>query len=222
MSNSLIALENVSKIYRRGSEKVHALDGVSLDIAEGDLLAICGPSGSGKTTLLNIAGCMDHASKGVVRVRGEEVARCGERRLAEIRQSLIGFVFQQFFLIPTLTVEENVELPLLFSRRRPDRARTSALLERVGLGHRRRHRPGQLSGGEMQRVAVARSLINEPRVILADEPTGNLDSKNAAAVVELFESLHRSGIAVVIVTHNPDLAARCRKVLRLEDGKVVA
>jgi putative ABC transport system ATP-binding protein len=222
MNNSLISLENVSKLYRRGSEKVHALDGVSLEIAAGDLLAICGPSGSGKTTLLNIAGCMDHPSKGIIRICGEEVERGGERRLALIRQSLIGFVFQQFFLIPTLTVEENVELPLLFSHHKADQKRTIALLERVGLGHRRRHLPGQLSGGEMQRVAVARSLINEPRVILADEPTGNLDSKNAAAVVELFESLNRSGIAIVIVTHNPDLAARCKKVLHLEDGKVVA
>jgi putative ABC transport system ATP-binding protein len=222
MNNSLISLENVSKLYRRGSEKVHALDGVSLEIAEGDLLAICGPSGSGKTTLLNIAGCMDHASKGVIRVLGETVERGSERRLALIRQTLIGFVFQQFFLIPTLTVEENVELPLLFSHHKADRKRTITLLERVGLGHRRRHLPGQLSGGEMQRVAVARSLINEPRVILADEPTGNLDSKNSAAVVELFESLNRSGIAIVIVTHNPNLAARCKKVLQLEDGKVVA
>ncbi len=219
--SSLIALDNVSKLYRRGSEEVHALDGVTLDIAEGDLIAICGPSGSGKTTLLNIAGCMDHASKGVVRIRGEEVERGGERRLAEIRQSLIGFVFQQFFLIPTLTVEENVELPLLFSHRKTDRARTADLLESVGLSHRRRHRPGQLSGGEMQRVAVARSLINEPKVILADEPTGNLDSRNSAAVVELFESLNRKGIAIVLVTHNSALAARCRKVVHLEDGKVV-
>ena len=219
--NSLISLDNVSKIYRRGSEEVHALDGVTFNIAEGDLVAICGPSGSGKTTLLNIAGCMDHASKGVVRIRGEEIDRGGESRLAKIRQAMIGVVFQQFFLIPTLTVEENVELPLLFSRRKADRERTGALLERVGLAHRRRHRPGQLSGGEMQRVAVARSLINEPKVVLADEPTGNLDSRNSAAVIELFESLNRTGIAIVLVTHNTDLAARCRKVIHLEDGKVV-
>ncbi len=219
--NSLIALEKVSKFYRRGSEEVHALDGVTLEIAEGDLIAICGPSGSGKTTLLNIAGCMDHASNGVVRIRGEQVEKGGERRLAEIRQSLIGFVFQQFFLIPTLTVEENVELPLLFSHRKADRARTAELLESVGLSHRRRHLPNQLSGGEMQRVAVARSLVNDPKVILADEPTGNLDSRNSNAVVGLFESLNRKGIAIVLVTHNPDLAARCRKVVHLEDGKVV-
>jgi ABC-type lipoprotein export system ATPase subunit len=219
--NSLISLENVSKFYRRGSEEVHALDGVTLDIAAGDLVAVCGPSGSGKTTLLNIAGCMDHPSKGEVRIRGEEVEQKGEHRMADIRQSLIGFVFQQFFLIPTLTVEENVELPLLFSRRKANRERTVALLENVGLGHRRQHLPGQLSGGEMQRVAVARSLINEPGVILADEPTGNLDSRNSEAVIGLFESLNETGIAVVLVTHNPDLAARCRKVVHLEDGKVV-
>ncbi len=201
--NSLIELDKVSKYYRRGIEDVHALDGVSLSIAEGDLLAICGPSGSGKTTLLNIAGCMDHPTGGEVRVNGEVVDHGGENRLARIRQSMIGFVFQQFFLIPTLTVAENVELPLL-------------------LAHRMRHLPGQLSGGEMQRVAVARSLINRPRVVLADEPTGNLDSRNSAAVVELFESLNRSGIAIVIVTHNTELAARCRKVVHLEDGKVLS
>lgn len=220
--NSLISLEKVSKFYKRGIEEVHALDGVSLEIGEGDYVAICGPSGSGKTTLLNIAGCMDHPSRGAVRIRGEAVEQGGERQLARIRQSLIGFVFQQFFLIPTLTVRENVELPLLFSHRKADPDHTAALLESVGLGHRLRHLPAQLSGGEMQRVAVARSLINEPKVILADEPTGNLDSRNSAAVVELFESLNGRGIAIVLVTHNPDLAARCRKVVHLEDGKVVA
>ncbi len=219
--NSLISLENVSKIYRRGIEQVHALDGVTLDISAGDYVAICGPSGSGKTTLLNIAGCMDQPTDGVVRVAGEDIQKAGERRLARVRQSLIGFVFQQFFLIPTLTVQENVELPLLFSHRKPDPERTAELLRTVGLEHRLRHRPGQLSGGEMQRVAVARSLINQPKVILADEPTGNLDSRNSTAVVELFEAVNRQGIAVVMVTHNPALAARCAKVVHLEDGKVV-
>ncbi|NCA82994.1 MAG: ABC transporter ATP-binding protein [Opitutae bacterium] len=217
----MISLENVSKVYRRGIEQVHALDGVTLDISAGDYVAICGPSGSGKTTLLNIAGCMDQPTGGVVRVAGEDIQKAGERRLARVRQSLIGFVFQQFFLIPTLTVRENVELPLLFSHRKPDPDRTAELLRIVGLEHRLRHRPGQLSGGEMQRVAVARSLINQPKVILADEPTGNLDSRNSAAVVELFEAVNRQGIAVVLVTHNPVLAARCAKVVHLEDGKVV-
>ncbi len=219
--NSLISLRNVSKFYRRGIEEVHALDGVSIDIQAGDSIAICGPSGSGKTTLLNIAGCMDHPTGGEVRIEGVPLEHGGEPQLARVRQNLIGFVFQQFFLIPTLTVRENVELPLLFSHRKPDPAHTAELLERVGLGHRLSHRPGQLSGGEMQRVAVARSLIQSPRVLLADEPTGNLDSRNAAAVVELFESLNRQGLAIVLVTHNPDLAKRCGKVVHLEDGKVV-
>ncbi len=220
--NNLISLESVSKFYRCGRETVHALDGVSLNIDAGDFIAICGPSGSGKTTLLNIAGCMDHPTRGVVRIRGEAVEHGGESQLARIRQSTLGFVFQQFFLIPTLTVEENVELPLIFSHRPVRRDYTAELLDRVGLGHRRRHLPSQLSGGEMQRVAVARSLINEPPVILADEPTGNLDSRNSTAVMSLFETLNRQGIAVVLVTHNPDLAARCQKVVHLEDGKVVA
>jgi len=220
--NSLIALRNVTKLYRRGAEEVHALDGVSLDIAAGDSIAICGPSGSGKTTLLNIAGCMDHPTGGEVLIAGQSLGHGTEAQLARVRQSLIGFVFQQFFLIPTLTVRENVELPLLFSHRKPEREQTDAILDRVGLGHRLHHLPGQLSGGEMQRVAVARSLIHDPRVLLADEPTGNLDSRNAAAVVDLFESLNRQGIAVAIVTHNPDLAKRCGKVVHLEDGRVVA
>lgn len=218
--NSLILLENVTKFYRRGAEEVHALDGISLDIREGDYMAVCGPSGSGKTTLLNVAGCMDRPTTGSVQVLGQAVERAGENQLGALRRSVIGFVFQQFFLIPTLNVRENVELPLLFSRRKADPDQTVALLERVGLGHRLDHRPAQLSGGEMQRVAVARSLINQPKVVLADEPTGNLDSRNSAAVVELFESLNADGIAVVMVTHNNQLAKRCRKVVRLEDGKM--
>ena len=220
--NSILSLKNVTKRYRRGSEEVHALDGVSLDVMEGDYIAICGPSGSGKTTLLNIAGCMDHPTDGVVLINGQAVEHGGERCLARLRQSVIGFVFQQFFLVPTLNVRENVELPLLFSHRKADPARTAEILDCVGLGKRVNHLPGQLSGGEMQRVAVARSMINEPKVILADEPTGNLDSRNAAAVIELFESLNKRGIAIVMVTHNPDLARRCGKVVHLEDGKVVS
>ncbi len=218
--NKLIELENITKFYQRGSEEVHALDGITLDILEGDYMAICGPSGSGKTTLLNVAGCMDRPTSGSVRVQGNSTERAGESKLGEIRRSVIGFVFQQFFLIPTLSVRENVELPLLFSHKKAQPEKTAALLERVGLGHRVDHRPGQLSGGEMQRVAVARSLINDPKIVLADEPTGNLDSRNSVAVVELFESLNSEGIAVVMVTHNHELAERCRKVVRLEDGKM--
>jgi putative ABC transport system ATP-binding protein len=218
--NNILSLEKVSKFYTRGIETVHALDSVSLDIHEGDYMAICGPSGSGKTTLLNIAGCMDHPTSGVVRLQGQQVEKGNEAVLAAFRQSTIGFVFQQFFLIPTLTVQENVELPLLFSHKAVDSEKTVELLKSVGLGHRLKHLPGQLSGGEMQRVAVARSLINSPKMLLADEPTGNLDKANSAAVIDIFEELNRQGIAVVMVTHNADLASRCRKVVHLEDGKI--
>ncbi len=220
MSN-IISLENISKFYQRGSEEVHALDNVSLQINEGDYTAICGPSGSGKTTLLNIAGCMDHPTSGNIILQGTHLEAGSDTQLAEFRRGAIGFVFQQFFLIPTLTVMENVNLPLLFSHKNMDEKKTKDILERVGLGHRLTHLPGQLSGGEMQRVAVARSLINDPQVILADEPTGNLDSKNAEAVIELFEQVNNEGIAVVMVTHNPDIAARCRKQVHLEDGKII-
>ncbi len=219
MSN-IITLENIVKLYTRGSEKVHALDGVSLSIDEGDYTAICGPSGSGKTTLLNIAGCMDHPTSGSVILGGDHVEQGNEKQLASFRRSTIGFVFQQFFLIPTLTVTENVSLPLLFSGKKVSHEKTIEILERVGLSHRLNHLPGQLSGGEMQRVAVARSLVNDPKVILADEPTGNLDSKNSEAVIDLFEQVNSEGIAVVMVTHNSDIAARCRKQVHLEDGKI--
>ncbi len=220
MSN-IISLQNISKEYTRGCEIVHALDNVSLDINQGEYMAICGPSGSGKTTMLNIAGCMDHPTSGSVVLEGKHVEKGDEATLAEFRRTTIGFVFQQFFLIPTLSVVENVELPLLFSRKKANRDFTVELLETVGLGHRMNHFPSQISGGEMQRVAVARALINEPKILLADEPTGNLDSRNSKAVIELFEELNSKNIAVVMVTHNTDLAARCRKVVHLEDGKIV-
>jgi len=219
MSN-IITLENIKKLYHRGSEEVHALDGVSLSINSGDYTAICGPSGSGKTTLLNIAGCMDHPTSGSIILEGEHLEAGSDKQLAEFRRNTIGFVFQQFFLIPTLTVMENVNLPLLFSHKKIDTEKTKAILDRVGLSHRLTHLPGQLSGGEMQRVAVARSLINDPKVILADEPTGNLDSKNSEAVIELFEQVNSEGIAVVLVTHNSEIAARCRKQVHLEDGTI--
>lgn len=218
--SKIISLENISKLYQRGAEEVRALDGISLDIHQGDYTAICGPSGSGKTTLLNVAGCMDHPTSGTVMLDGKRLKAQNDKELTKFRQGTIGFVFQQFFLIPTLNVMENVNLPLLFSRKKIHPQKTKDILERVGLGHRLTHLPGQLSGGEMQRVAVARSLINNPKVILADEPTGNLDSKNSEAVIELFEQVNSEGIAVVMVTHNPDIAARCRKQVHIEDGKI--
>lgn len=221
MSN-IITLKNITKLYERGSEKVHALDGVSLEINAGDYTAICGPSGSGKTTLLNVAGCMDHPTNGSIILEGNHVEAGSDKQLAEFRRNTIGFVFQQFFLIPTLSVMENVNLPLLFSHKKIDKKKTAEILDRVGLSHRLKHLPGELSGGEMQRVAVARSLINDPKVILADEPTGNLDSKNSEAVINLFEQVNREGIAVVLVTHNSDIAAGCRKQVHLEDGKITS
>ncbi len=219
--NKIISLKNISKFYQRGSEVVHALDNVSLDVCAGDYIAICGPSGSGKTTLLNVGGCMDHPTKGKVSLEGNSVELGSDKILAEFRRNTIGFVFQQFFLIPTLNVMENVNLPLLFSHKKIDNKKTTDILERVGLGRRLNHIPGQLSGGEMQRVAIARSLINDPKVILADEPTGNLDSKNSETVIKLFEQVNEEGVAVVIVTHNQDIAKRCRKQVHLEDGKII-
>jgi putative ABC transport system ATP-binding protein len=217
-----LELDGVSKRYRRGPETVHAVEDVTLALPPGEFTAVVGHSGSGKTTLLNLMGCLDRPSAGRVLVHGREVHAADEAALAAVRQEAIGFVFQQFFLIPTLTVLENVQLPALFSRRPDRQARARELLERVGLAHRLHHRPGQLSGGEMQRAAIARSLINDPRILLADEPTGNLDNRNATVILELFEDLHRQGLTVVVVTHNPDLAKRCTRTVHIEDGRLLA
>ena len=217
-----VRLEGVSKRYQRGPETVHAVEDVTLAVPPGDYVAVVGHSGSGKTTLLNLMGCLDRPSTGRVLVHGREIHAAGEAELAAVRRASIGFVFQQFFLIPTLTVLENVQLPALFSRRADRQERARGLLERVGMGHRLHHRPGQLSGGEKQRAAIARSLINDPRILLADEPTGNLDNRNAAVVMDLFQDLHRQGLTVVVVTHNPDLARRCTRTVHIEDGRLVA
>jgi putative ABC transport system ATP-binding protein len=218
----LIELLEVSKSFRRGSETVHAVEKADLAIGRGDFIAVEGPSGSGKTTLLNLAGCMDKPTSGRVVVDGRDVAGAGERELAGIRRSTVGFVFQQFFLVPTLTVLENAEIPALFSRKPGSESRARELLERVGLGNRLSHLPSQLSGGEMQRVAVARALVNSPAVLLADEPTGNLDSRNTEGIMELFGGLNRDGLAIMMVTHNPDLARRAGRIVRMEDGRIVA
>ncbi len=217
-----IQLDAVSKRYQRGPETVHAVEDVSLSVRAGEYAAVVGHSGSGKTTLLNLMGCLDRPSAGRVLVHGREIHAADETELAGVRREAIGFVFQQFFLVPTLTVLENVQLPALFSRRPDRQARARALLERVGLGHRVQHRPGQLSGGEMQRAAIARSLINDPRILLADEPTGNLDNRNAGVIMDLFHELHAQGLTVVVVTHNPDLARRCTRTVHIEDGRLVA
>lgn len=216
----VILLEKVTKEYRRGSETVHALRDVNLSINSGDYMAVIGHSGSGKTTMLNIIGCLDHPSRGTVLIDGASIANANESTLTNIRKSTIGFVFQQFFLIPTLTVLQNVALPSLFTGK-DSVQKAEELLVHVGLKERLRHTPSQLSGGEMQRVAIARSLINDPKVLLADEPTGNLDSKNSAIIMGLFETLNRQGLTIVMVTHNHDLVKHCSRSIFIDDGMIV-
>ncbi|MGA2914267.1 MAG: ABC transporter ATP-binding protein [Methanoregula sp.] len=219
---NIIEATGICKTYRRGREEVCALSGVNLTIEEGEFVSIVGPSGAGKTALMNILGCLDTPTSGMLMIDGMPVNGKGEAELVKIRREHIGFVFQQFFLIPTLTVGENIGLPLLFSGT-PFKSETiESLLEKVGLLHRTDHLPGQLSGGEMQRVAIARALVNNPRILLADEPTGNLDSVTADGIYQLFEDLHRQGITVIVVTHNRELALRAGRVITIRDGCVVA
>lgn len=215
-----IAVEGLTKSYTRGSETVHALRGVSFEIASGEFSAVTGPSGSGKSTLLHLVGALDRPTAGSVLIHGREIGGKPERELRGLRGGRIGFVFQQFYLLPGLTVEENIRLPLLFSRGRVEEGRIREILESVGLAHRGGHLPSQLSGGEMQRVAVGRALVGSPEIILADEPTANLDSENGRAVFELLRGLAARGITVVIVTHNPELAARTNRIIRLRDGQL--
>lgn len=217
--SEVACLRRVSKVYRRGTEEIHALSDVSLDIHAGELTAVVGPSGSGKTTLLNVLGCVDTPTSGEIRVGDLDPSRLTDSALAKLRQSHVGFVFQQFFLIPSLTAEENVLMPTLFSRKKRT---VRELLDLVGLGHRAKHRPGEMSGGEMQRVAIARALVNEPRLLLADEPTGSLDTARATEIFSLLERIAASGTAVVIVTHNDELAHATRRVLRMRDGRLVS
>lgn len=211
---------SLAKVYRRGTEAVHALDGVSFAIQQGEFVAVVGPSGAGKSTLLNLVGCMDAPTSGTLRVAGQDTHGLRERARTRLRREEIGFVFQHFGLLPTLTVAENVALPTLFSGHRAE-ARVTELLGKVGLSHRRDHRPHQLSGGEMQRVAIARALINEPQILLADEPTGNLDSAIGATIIALFQQLQEDGLTIIVVTHNEALAAAAQRLLELRDGRLV-
>jgi putative ABC transport system ATP-binding protein len=216
----IIAIEDVRKVYRTGSLAVEALRGVSLRIAQGEYVAISGPSGSGKSTLMHILGCLDVASSGLYRLAGEDVGELSETELARIRNRRIGFVFQQFNLLSSLTAARNVELPLAYAgvHRDERRQRARAALESVGLGDRLEHRPGELSGGQQQRVAVARALVTEPAMILADEPTGNLDSHSTADILALFDELHASGRTIVLITHEPEVAARAQREVHVLDG----
>ena len=217
----MIELKDVVKVYQRGAEKVYALKNINLRIERGEFIAIVGPSGSGKTTLLHILGCLDKPTSGTVKFNGIEINRMSEADLLKIRRNKIGFVFQHFYLIPNLNVWENVTLPLLFSRKKTEREKIYSLLESVGLKEKIYHPVNKLSGGEMQRVAIARALINEPELVLADEPTGNLDTENSERIFELFKLLNIKGITVVIVTHNNDIARRVDRVITLRDGKIV-
>jgi putative ABC transport system ATP-binding protein len=217
---SIIKATGISKTYRRGSEEVCALRGVDLAIETGEFVSIVGPSGAGKTALMNILGCLDIPSNGTLVIDGVKVTGKKEAELVKIRREHIGFVFQQFFLIPTLTVEENVGLPLIFSGKPYDKVKIDAILCRVGLSHRVGHLPSELSGGEMQRVAIGRALVNDPRILLADEPTGNLDSVTADGIYAVFEELHRQGLTLIIVTHNTELAKRAGRVITIRDGCV--
>lgn len=218
--SKIIELKEVVKIYHRGIEKVHAVDGINLSIEAGEFVAIVGPSGSGKTTLLNLIGCVDQPTDGSVKLDGKDVTQLKDRELTRARAEAIGLVFQQFFLLPTLTALENVEVPTLFSWKNSRNGKAKELLALVGLKDRANHLPSQLSGGEMQRVAIARALINEPKILLADEPTGNLDSKNAEVIAEILERLHQKGMTIIMVTHNIELAKLAARIIRIKDGRI--
>jgi putative ABC transport system ATP-binding protein len=215
---------DLTRTYRRGSEEILALDGVSLSVRRGEFVSFMGSSGSGKTTLINLLGCLDNPSSGELELAGKSIfgsgKLLGERELTRVRREVFGYIFQNFYLIPTLTVLENVALPLAFYRKPGVEGEAERLLKSLGMGHRMNHLPGQISGGEMQRVAIARALVNRPEILLADEPTGNLDSKRAGEIGEVLQDLNRSaGLTIVMVTHNPGLAQLGGRQIEMRDGR---
>ena len=220
----IIRLENVTRLYKVGTERIHALDGINLELSENEYVAVMGPSGSGKSTLMNVIGCLDRATGGLYELDGQDTTRMSDAALARVRNERIGFVFQTFELLGRSSALKNVEMPLVYSRNgwfsRRKRARQA--LERVGLGDRVKHKPNQLSGGERQRVAIARALVCNPSILLADEPTGNLDSKTSENILELFDQLHREGQTIVIVTHEESVARHARRTIQMRDGRILS
>ncbi len=222
MADALIEVEHIAKVYRMGDVEVHALRDVSLTISEGESVAVMGPSGSGKSTLMNVLGCLDRPTRGSYHLAGQEVSTMDRNQLARVRNRTLGFVFQSFNLLSRTSAQENVELPLLYAgvsgRERHKRAREA--LDRVGLGDRAHHHPNQMSGGQQQRVAIARALVARPHLMVADEPTGNLDSRTSVEIMALFQELGRSGITLLLVTHEPDIARYASRVVVMRDGLV--
>lgn len=222
-NTSLVSARDLKRYYHRGSEVVKAVDGIDLDIQRGEMVSILGPSGSGKTTLMNMLSGLDAPDHGSLTINGREVARLGEDELTAIRRGVLGFIFQKFHLLPTLSVRENVELPLLFLHRQPDERKTAEILEKVGLQDRAGHLPRELSGGQMQRVAIARALITDPLLLIADEPTGNLDKANGEAIFAIFRALVKEqGMTILVTTHNTSLGSLSDRVITLEDGRIAS
>jgi putative ABC transport system ATP-binding protein len=227
MDNAVIEVQNLTKVYGAGESTVHALAGVDAAVAKGEFVAIMGPSGSGKSTLMNIIGCLDRPTSGAYLLDGRDVSRLNKNELAAVRNQKIGFIFQSFNLLPRLSALENVMLPMLYNSHeglsaKEQHNRAVEALEAVGLGNRVRHRPNQLSGGQQQRVAIARSLVNRPPLILADEPTGNLDSRSSVEIMDLLHELHQKGATIVMVTHEHDIAAHAQRIICVRDGKVIS
>jgi putative ABC transport system ATP-binding protein len=226
-SDTAIATRNLTKVYRRGSEEIVSVDDVALHIDRGDFVSVIGPSGSGKTTLTNLLGCLDNPTRGDLHLGGRPIfgngKRLSERELTRIRRDTFGYIFQNFYLIPTLTVLENVMLPLTFYRKAGTDNEAFKLLRLLGIEQRKDHLPGEISGGEMQRVAIARAMVNRPEVLLADEPTGNLDTKRSVEIVQVLKELNQStGLTIVMVTHNPELAREADRVIEMRDGRIYA
>jgi len=227
MSENMISIEtkNLTKVYYRGSEEIPAVNDISMQINKGEFISIIGPSGSGKTTLVNLLGCLDNPTSGELSLTGRSIfnrgKRLSERDLTKIRRETFGYIFQNFYLIPTLSVMENVILPLTFYRKPDTENEAAKLLKLLGMDHRKNHLPGQISGGEMQRVAIARAMVNKPEILLADEPTGNLDSKRSSEIIQVLQDLNRTvGLTIIMVTHNQELARHADRMLEMRDGQI--